>query len=341
MAWRDYASYSWPGLIATVALLLVAGQQVVRWLVRWLLVRSTNYCGKHCVVTGGSEGIGFDMAMCLVRRGADVTIVARSPAKLELARQLLVEAAPASTQTIRTLACDVSHVMEISDMLKALDAQAPVFLLVCNAGVATTGYFLDLTLGQFERAMAINYSGTVACIKALAPGMVARRSGQVAIVGSALSLCGMLGFSAYAPTKWALRGLADCLRQELLPFDVSVSMCYPSDVKTPGYAMENLTKPIEALAMSESGALLDSAVAAERMIARIALGEYHIGTDFSIDLLRMPMSSTSPRSNVVLELLVVPLAALVTTCIGVFWDSIVRKHASTRPDVKRLRLGRT
>lgn len=63
------------------------------------------------------------------------------------------------------------------------------------------------------------------------------------MVSSTLGLMGMIGYSQYAPTKFALRGLAECLRQELLPYGIGVSIYFVSTIKTPGYERENLTKP--------------------------------------------------------------------------------------------------
>ena len=65
------------------------------------------------------------------------------------------------------------------------------------------------------------------------------------LYSSAVAFCGMVGYSAYAPTKFALRGLADCLRNELVGSGVKVSIFYPSNMDTPGFAVENKTKPAE------------------------------------------------------------------------------------------------
>eukprot|EP01139_Manchomonas_bermudensis_P012287 Amastigsp_a346242_6.p2 type:complete len:348 gc:universal Amastigsp_a346242_6:1129-86(-) len=331
----DLTRFSWPGFVLALVAAALAAQQVLRFLLL-LGSRQVDYRGKHCVVTGGSEGIGFEMAKALLERGAHVTLVARSQAKLDAAVRELLQLRSAPTQQVRSVACDVADGAAVVRALERLDDELAVFCLVANAGVAVTGYFLDLALADFERCMSVNYMGVVHCAKALAPRMVSRRNGQIAIIGSAAGLCGMLGFSAYAPTKWALRGFADSLRQELLPFDVAVSICYPSDVRTPGYEVENRTKPAETLAMSDSGVLASAADAGRHMVARMARGDYHIGTDSLVDLLRVPMTSMSPRANIVLEIVLMPIVGIITTAIGFQWDGIVRRLGPERPDVKRL-----
>lgn len=69
------------------------------------------------------------------------------------------------------------------------------------------------------------------------------KNGRVVMVSSTLGLMGMIGYSQYSPTKFALRGLAECLRQELLPYGIKTSIYFVSTIKSPGYEKENLTKP--------------------------------------------------------------------------------------------------
>lgn len=141
--------------------------------------------------------------------------------------------------------------------------------LICAAGSARTGYFRDIPEGDFAWAMTLNYCGVVNAIKAVEPGMREARSGRIVIVSSALALTGYVGYSACpwprppfpacpgpaltpppdCPTKWALRGLAEALRNELLPVGVRVHIAYPGNMDTPGFEVENRTKPAEAKAI--------------------------------------------------------------------------------------------
>lgn len=67
--------------------------------------------------------------------------------------------------------------------------------------------------------------------------------GRLVLVSSTLGLTGMVGYASYAPTKFAVRGLAECLRQELLPHGISVHIYYVATINSPGYEAENATKP--------------------------------------------------------------------------------------------------
>lgn len=69
-------------------------------------------------------------------------------------------------------------------------------------------------------------------------------------------ISGVFGYSAYAGSKFALRGLAEVLHMELFPYNISVTLSHPPDTDTPGFAVEELTKPKETKLISEASGLL-------------------------------------------------------------------------------------
>lgn len=78
--------------------------------------------------------------------------------------------------------------------------------------------------------------------------------------------------SAYAGTKFALRGLAESLAMELRPYNISVTLSLPPDTDTPGFATEQLTKPLETHLISKAAGLVDPAVVAEKMFKDARVG---------------------------------------------------------------------
>ena len=78
------------------------------------------------------------------------------------------------------------------------------------------GNFLEQDLKIFEDTMQLNFFGTLRVLKAFLPGMVKKGLGQVVLVSSAAAVCGVAGYSSYAPSKAAVRSLADTLRNEVL-----------------------------------------------------------------------------------------------------------------------------
>ena len=84
------------------------------------------------------------------------------------------------------------------------------------------GNFLEQDLKPFEDTMQLNYFGTLRVLKAFLPGMVKKGHGQIVLVSSAAAVCGVAGYSSYAPSKAAVRSLADTLRNEVLPLRICV-----------------------------------------------------------------------------------------------------------------------
>lgn len=116
--------------------------------------------------------------------------------------------------------------------------------------------------------MEVDYFGTLYALRAVAPGMVERGYGSVVAVSSAAGLLGIFGYSAYAPAKFAVRGLMESLRAELVPHGVHVGVVLPPDVDTPQLAEENQRKPEETRVVG--GTI--KPLAAEQVAAAIGRG---------------------------------------------------------------------
>ena len=91
--------------------------------------------------------------------------------------------------------------------------------------------------------MDVNYFGTLNAIKAVVPSMIERHHGIIVGVSSAAGILGMFGYTAYSPTKFAVRGLLESLRAEMKPHNVAVHCVFPADIDTPQLEFENRTKP--------------------------------------------------------------------------------------------------
>ncbi len=204
---------------------------------------------QHAIITGGSSGIGFETAKQMAQLGARLTLIARSADKLAHAREQILaldSLSGAEMGHIATLQADVSDKLQAREAVEeAICINGPPDILLTSAGMCHPGYFRELPLEIFERTMAVNYFGTLYSIKAVLPAMEARKKGHVALISSGVGLIGTFGYTPYSPTKFALRGLAECLRGELKQSGISVSIIYPPDTDTPQLATENQTKPPE------------------------------------------------------------------------------------------------
>lgn len=204
----------------------------------WSFSQKRSFVGLHVCITGGSEGLGLALAACFIKESANVSLLARTLSKLQTAQKKLEEVARtlASPSRIAIQAADVCDASTLRSAMEFVQSDmGPIDMLICNAGVAHPGRFLDLDADVYRSQMEVNYLGCVKSVKEVAPGMVERGSGNIVLISSAAGVIGIAGYSAYAPTKWALRGFADCLRMEMQAYGVGVHIAYPPDMVTPGY----------------------------------------------------------------------------------------------------------
>jgi 3-dehydrosphinganine reductase len=203
----------------------------------------TRLSDAHVIVTGGSSGIGLETAREAVARGARVSLVARDPARLQVAGADVGAAGIASA--------DVADREALGAALRMLvDDHGPCDVLVTAAGSAHPGYFEQLDDEVFRAQMDVDYFGTLHAIREVVPAMVERGRGHVVTISSTAGLVGVFGYTAYGPAKFAVRGLAETLRAELAPHGIVVACAYPPDTRTPGFDAENALKPPETARIS-------------------------------------------------------------------------------------------
>src|SRR5262249_17178695 len=150
----------------------------------------------------------------------------------------------ASEARVGTASADVADAPALTSAIEELAAGlGPVDVLVTSAGEARPGHFANLPDEGFRAQMEGGYFGTLHAGRAVVPSMIERRRGHLVFVSSTVALVGVYGYSAYAPAKYAVRGLAETLRPELKPYGIVVACAYPPDTDTPGLARENEHKP--------------------------------------------------------------------------------------------------
>jgi 3-dehydrosphinganine reductase len=237
---------------------------------------------KHAVITGGSSGIGLAIARALGEQGTVVSLIARDETRLGQAADSL----RANGVKVYTVAADVSDQQAVTAAISSLTEQAgPCDILVTSAGQARPGHFMDLDDEVFRRMVEVDYFGTLYAIRAVVPSMTARRQGSIVAICSATGVLGIYGYSAYGPAKFAVRGLMECLRDELTPSGVHVACVYPPDVDTPQLADENRYKPAETAAISGSVRPMSAEAVAAATVRAIERKRYAVYPDRSIGLL--------------------------------------------------------
>jgi 3-dehydrosphinganine reductase len=203
-----------------------------------------SFQNKNVLITGGSSGIGFALAEKLVAAGANVWILARRDSLLDEAIAKLQLKATSQDQKIKKIKADVANFSELKSTLGDVFSEnlSPDLLINC-AGIVHPGEFLAMKAEDFAADISVDYLGTVYTIKIIAPFMVKNRSGHIVNISSLAGLVPIYGYSAYSPAKSAIGMFSSILKTELTPYNIAVSVVYPSDTDTPQLAYDNAHKP--------------------------------------------------------------------------------------------------
>jgi 3-oxoacyl-[acyl-carrier protein] reductase len=193
-----------------------------------------NLNGATALVTGGSSGIGRAIARALIAAGAQVAITGRDETRL---------AAAVKTTGARPIQADVSRESDVrrtyQELFQAFDH---LDILVNNAGVGVIKPLVEMDLASFDRVFATNVTGAMLMAREAAKHFIERKSGHIVNIGSTAAVRGAAKGTAYYASKFALRGMTECWRAELRPYNVRVVLVNPSEVLTDFYATAGLAQ---------------------------------------------------------------------------------------------------
>jgi 3-oxoacyl-[acyl-carrier protein] reductase len=224
--------------------------------------------GAVAVVTGGSRGIGREVAKQAAQKGARVGLVARNADDLNaVLNEIGGRGAIATADVADRAACERA----LAELASAL---GPVDILVNNAGIGSYGRVTDLEVDEFEHVMRVNYFSAVYATKAVLPSMIERRHGHIVNVASIAGRIGPPMEAAYAASKFAMVGFTEALAFEVRPQGIGVSMVNPGPVETDffdtrGHAYEgSYPKPVPAKRVADSVIEVVESDGLERVIPR-------------------------------------------------------------------------
>ena len=188
-------------------------------------------------VTGAGAGIGRGIARRLAADGWRVAVSARTARDLDT----LVAEVP---DRIAAFQLDVTDAQAADATGRAIEASlGPVDLAVLNAGSYFPTTAERFSVENFRRTVDLNLMGTVNCMGPIVPGMVARRSGHIAIMGSQTAFLGMPTAASYGATKAALNSMAEAFKPDFDRFGITITIINPGFVKTPLTAKNTFPMP--------------------------------------------------------------------------------------------------
>ena len=207
---------------------------------------------RSILLTGASSGIGAALARRYARPGVRLARGGRDPARLAT----VAGACRQAGAEVAERCVEVTERRAMSACIEEADRQAPLALVIANAGVSGTQ--LPPGPGRMRAIFAVNLDGVLNTIEPAEVTMRARRRGQLALMSSLASFRGFPNAPAYCSSKAAVRVLGESLRARLGPSGIVVSVICPGFVATPmtadnRFAMPLLMSPDRAAAIIERG----------------------------------------------------------------------------------------
>jgi short-subunit dehydrogenase len=185
--------------------------------------------GRTVLITGGSRGLGLALSSEMAAHGARLIICGRDPATLERAAAKLAQGGA----EVLAISADVTDRGSVAEMVEAVrERYGTVDVLVNNAGVIEVGPAKEMSLADYEEAMATNFWGMLYPTLALLPGMRARRSGRIVNITSIGGKLGIPHLLPYSASKFAAVGFSQGLRAELAGEGIKVITVCPGLMRT-------------------------------------------------------------------------------------------------------------
>ena len=182
--------------------------------------------GRVVVITGGGTGIGLAIAQSMHAAGARVVLVGRREAELQAATRALGERASYVVHDITQLDAAQALVDRVTKEV------GPISCLVNNAGIHLKKPAIETTPEEFQKVLTTHVLGAHALVRAVAPGMIERKTGSILFTASMASLFGIPLVVAYSAAKTAHLGTVRTLATELSQHGIRVNAIAPGWIET-------------------------------------------------------------------------------------------------------------
>jgi NAD(P)-dependent dehydrogenase (short-subunit alcohol dehydrogenase family) len=191
--------------------------------------------GRIAIITGSSQGLGFEVAKQFIAEGCHVMLCARRSNLLAQAQQKLAQQAHQTTKvTVLAQAADISNIDELQTLVDTTLAKlGKIDILVGNAGVyGTKGPIEEIDWDEWSKAIDINLKGTVLSCRIVLPHLKKQRYGKIILLSGGGATKPMPNLSAYAASKAAVVRFAETLSEEVKEYQIDVNTIAPGALNT-------------------------------------------------------------------------------------------------------------
>ncbi len=265
-----------------------------------------DFKNKVVIVTGGSSGIGKEVAREFLQQGASITISARNEEQLhQTAEELRKQGGD-----VLAVQGDVSIEKDCERLInETLDRYGRIDVLVNNAGISMRALFADVNLNVIRQVMDINFWGTVYCTKYALPSLL-KNKGVVVGISSIAGIKGLPARTGYSASKFAMHGFLEALRIENLHTGLHVLICCP------GFTASN----IRNTALNKDGSIQGESPRDEQKMMQ------------PNEVARELVKAVARRKRTLILTSQGKLAVLVNKFFPAWLDRQVYKHLAAEPD---------
>jgi len=194
---------------------------------------------KVALVTGSSSGIGLETSLALARNGFHTFATMRDINKDEEIKEVVRK----ENLNVEILQLDVDNEESVNEAINTIVKRKDrIDVLINNAGYGMWGTVEDVSIDEFKEQFETNFFSIIRLIHRVAPIMRKQGSGDIVNISSVAGRIGFPVSPAYISSKFALEGLSESLRFELMPFGVNVIIIEPGVIKTNFFNSMKLAK---------------------------------------------------------------------------------------------------
>ena len=273
--------------------------------------KEKNFKNKHVIILGASSGLGEALSYRLIKQGIKLSIASRREQELKKVQKKCYEINNKSLCDYYLV--DITKEEDIKNLFeKSIQKNGFPSLIINCAGIAHPGFITELKMDTYIQDMNLNYFGNLKLLKEIINQYKKNISSikddtiDIICVGSCLGIIGSIGYTSYCPTKYALKGLLDSLKYELLNTKLNLHYYGPSNMLTPGLVQENKTKPQIVTDMESNAKNISADEAAIVLLSN--LDKYMITSEPDLELLKI--ATYYMNENRLIDILLMPVAIL-------------------------------